>query len=138
MYTHLVVSRAKLAVLIEDRVMVPRAALDHEGYRAWVKSDEYPEKGLRTTFVGGEVLVEMTPESGETHNQVKTALTVAVGTFVRDRDLGRVYADGMLVTHEAAELSCEPDLMFIAWDTLEQGRVRLLPGASGDADDIEI
>lgn len=46
--------------MIDNRVMVPRSALDHAGYREWVKSDEYPER-LRTTFVGGEMLVEMTP-----------------------------------------------------------------------------
>lgn len=62
MYTEPDVSRENPKIVIEDRVMVPRAALDHEGYRAWVKSDEYPER-LRTAFVAGEVFVEMTPES---------------------------------------------------------------------------
>jgi hypothetical protein len=62
---------------IDDRVTIPGTAFDHPGYRLWVMSPAYPED-VRTTYVEGEVLVEMSPESGETHNKVKTALTVAV------------------------------------------------------------
>ncbi len=116
--------------------MVPQSALDHDGYRAWVKSDEYPER-LRTTFVAGEVLVEMTPESLEKHGQVKLAMTTALAAFVAARDLGRVYPDRSLVTNEEAGLSCEPDLMFVSWETLEQGRVRFIERATGE-DDIEL
>jgi Uma2 family endonuclease len=136
LYTEPAVPHENRGILIEDRVMVPRSALDHSGYRAWVKSDEYPER-LRTTFVAGEVLVEMTPESLEKHSQVKLTMTTALATFVAARDLGRVYPDRSLVTNEEAGLSCEPDLMFIAWDTLEQGRIRFVKRATGD-DYIEL
>ena len=111
--------------MIEDRVMVPRSALDHAGYRDWVKSDAYPER-LRTAFVAGEVLIEMTPESIEKHNQVKAAITAALVPFVRDRDLGRVHPDGVLVTNEDAGLSCEPDLSVVLWDSFERERVHLV------------
>src|SRR5215211_3774170 len=102
------------ALTIEERVTIPGAAFDLAGYRAWVISAEYPQ-GIRTTYVGGEVLVEMSPEALEAHNQVKLAITVALGSFVRSRDLGVVYPDGALVTHEQAGLSCEPDLTFVSW-----------------------
>jgi Uma2 family endonuclease len=136
LYTDLAVPQENRGVLIEDRVMVPRSALDHDGYRAWVKSDEYPER-LRTTYVAGDVLVEMTPESIQAHNQVKGALTAALVDFVRERDLGEVYPDGALVTNEEARLSCEPDLSFISWKTFEDGRVRLIERATGE-DYIEL
>ena len=69
-------------MIIENRVSVPAAALDHAGYRAWVTSQDYPD-GVHTTYVRGEVLVEMTPESLEAHNKVKAALTAAFVSFVR-------------------------------------------------------
>lgn len=122
--------------MIDNRVMVPHAALDHDGYRAWVKSDEYPER-VRTAFVSGYVLVEMTPESISAHNQVKLAFTETLGAFVREHDLGTLYPDGLLITNEGAELSCEPDLTFISWATFEAGGVQLVPRATGP-DHIEM
>jgi Uma2 family endonuclease len=124
------------AVTIEERVNVPDSALDHAGYRRWVTSDGYPER-VRTTFVRGEVLVETTPESIDAHNQVKAAITIALGTFVRERDLGQVFPDGVLVTNEEAGVSSEPDLTFVSWDAFDSGRVQLVPRAAG-ADYIEI
>ena len=123
--------------MIEDRIVVPRSALDHRGYRAWVTSDEYPER-LRTTFVFGEVLIEMTPESVYRHNQIKLALTETLGAFVRKDSLGRVYPDGVLITNEAAGLSCEPDLTVISWASLESGRVRLQPRVQDASDSVEL
>ena len=135
-YTDLIMSTGR-ALIIEDRVIVPDAAFDHAGYRAWVISDAYPER-VRTTYVRGEVLVEMSPESIEAHNQVKMALTLAIGLFVRDHDLGMVYPDGALVTNEEAGLSCEPDLTFVSWAAFDEGRVRLVPRAGDSPDFIEI
>jgi Uma2 family endonuclease len=130
------VSCAQGTIVIDNRVVLPRAALDHQGYRAWVKSDAYPDR-VRTTFVCGEVLVEMTPESLQKHNLVKTAITEALNAFARERDRGVVYADGLLVTNEVAGLSCEPDLTFVTWAAIEQGRVRFVERADG-RDDIEM
>ena len=124
------------ALIIEERVTVPDAAFDHAGYRAWVTSDAYPE-GVRTTFVQGEVLVEMSPESLERHNKVKLAITVAIAGFVRANGLGEVYPDGALVTHEGAALSCEPDLTFISWASFDAGRVHLRPREHDQAEYIE-
>ena len=125
------------ALIIEDRVIVPETAFDHAGYRAWVTSDAYPER-VRTTYVRGEVLVEMSPESIEAHNKVKMAVTLGLGSFVREHDLGEVYPDGALVTNEEAGLSCEPDLTFVSWAAFDEGRVRLVPRVGEGSDYIEI
>jgi len=124
------------ALTIEDRVTVPASAFTHDGYRTWVKSPDYPER-IRTTYVEREVLVEMSPESAEAHSKVKAAITAALQIFVRDRDLGEVYPDGMLVTNESAGLSCEPDLTFVSWASFEEGHARLAQRVS-EADYIEI
>lgn len=128
-------------MIIEERVTVPDTAFDHSGYRAWVTSASYPD-GIRTTFIQGEVLVEMSPESLERHNKVKAAISAALIGFVAEHQVGEVYVDGALVTNERAGLSCEPDCTFISWTTFDAGRVRFEPrvtqGPAGQADHIEI
>jgi hypothetical protein len=44
-------------------VRVPRTVATLAGFRAWVKSDAFPAKGVRASFVGGEVLIDMSLES---------------------------------------------------------------------------
>ena len=125
------------SLIIDERVTVPDAAFDHAGYRAWATSPAYPD-GIRTTYVRGEVLVEMSPESIEAHSKVKAALTAALVIFVREHDLGEVYPDGVLLTHELAGLSAEPDLSFVSWASFDAGRVRLQCRASTETDYVEL
>ena len=129
-------SSSRRALIIEDRVIVPDTAFDHAGCRAWVTSDAYPGR-VRTTFVRGELLVEISPESIEAHNKVKAALT-ALASFVNQHDLGEVYSDGALVTNDDAGLSCEPDLTFVSWAAFTDGLVRLVPRKGDAGDYIEI
>jgi Uma2 family endonuclease len=121
----------------KDIVSVPREAFEHAGFRRWITSDGFPER-VRATFAERELLLDMSPESIDAHNQVKTAVTVTLGQIVRDEDLGQLYADGALVTNEAAGLSTEPDAMFASWQTLETGRLRLLPRSDQDPDGLEL
>ena len=65
-----------------DRVHVPASAFELPGFRTWVKSDDFPE-GVRASWVDGEVFVEISPESIESHNKTKTAVTVGVVQVVR-------------------------------------------------------
>jgi Uma2 family endonuclease len=122
---------------IEDRIQVPSSAFDLEGFREWVKSDGFPED-VHATWVEGEVFVEMSPESVESHAKVKGEVTSVVVQIVRDGNLGEVYPDGVLLTHEAAGVSTEPDLAFASWQSLEKGRVRLLPKANRQDEFIEV
>ena len=84
-----------------DRLNVPRSAFEHEGFRAWVKSDDFPQ-GVRATYVLGEVFFEMSPESIETHSKVKGSVTTDVCNLVRAEGLGEVFPDGVLLTHQQA------------------------------------
>lgn len=120
-----------------DRVLVPVAAFGHRGFRAWVTSEQYPE-GIRASWIDGEVFVEMSPESIDSHNKVKAAITAALQRLADEEELGEVYADGVLYTHEEAGVSTEPDLAFATFTTLEAGRLRLRPRAGRDDEWIEI
>ncbi len=105
-------------------IRVPARAATFAGFRAWVTSDEFPEK-LRASFINRELLIDMSPEELETHNKVKAAVDRVLGTLIDSLDLGEFYVDGVQVTNEAAELSTEPDATFVTWASFEEGRVRL-------------
>ena len=124
-------------VTIDERVRMPASAVTHIGFRAWATSDDFPS-GVRATFVDGEVILDTSPETGESHNKVKSCFTAALSALARELDLGEVYGDGMLVTHEGARLSSEPDTSFIAWSTFASGRARVIEKANRAGDSIEI
>jgi Uma2 family endonuclease len=120
-----------------DRIRVPATSLRHSGFRDWLKSDELPEGG-RATFASGQVFLEMSPESTETHNKVKTAVTVGLALLVQAEQLGEAYSDGTLLTHVGAAVSTEPDFVFASWEAFESGRLRLIEKANRSDDYIEL
>jgi Uma2 family endonuclease len=118
---------AGCAIVVEEQgLRIPASALTLDGFRAWAKSDAFPERG-RISFVYPEVFVDMSPEELQSHGQVKLAITVAVVGLVDKQDLGRFFPDRTLVTNEAAGLSTEPDGSFATWESLESGRLQLIP-----------
>ncbi len=59
--------------------------------------------------------------------------------LVKETESGELYSDRARVANPAADLSAEPDIVFVSNDALESGRARLVPAASGKEDDfIEI
>lgn len=120
-----------------DRAQLPVTIFNHAGFRAWARSGEVPE-GLRIAFIDGDVLIEMSPEAIETHNKAKRKITEVLGRIVDDDDLGEAYADGVLLTNEAARLSTEPDFAFVSWASFDSGRVRLVEKTHRNDDFIEI
>ncbi|HEY2510875.1 MAG TPA: Uma2 family endonuclease [Polyangiaceae bacterium] len=125
------------AITIDERVSLPASAMTHAGFRAWATSASLP-RGVRATFVDGEVILDMSPEAIESHNKVKTRIAAVLQELAMKDDLGEVYGDGVLVTHEAASLSSEPDATFVSWSTFESGRARLVEKANREEDYIEI
>jgi Uma2 family endonuclease len=120
-----------------DRLLVPASALELAGFRRWVTSEEFPES-VRASWIGGEVFIEMSPESIDSHNKVKAAVTATLQRIADEEDLGEVYADGFLLTNERAGVSTEPDLAFAAYATLEASRLVLRPRAGRDDEWVEI
>jgi Uma2 family endonuclease len=128
------------AITFDDdatRVRVPASALTHAGFRAWVASEELPASA-RAAWIDGEVLIDMSPEAIDTHNAVKTEVTAVVQTIVRDEALGEVYSDGVLFTNEEAGVSTEPDLTFVSFRSMEQGRVHFVDKAQRPGDRLEL
>ena len=122
-------------VIIDESVRIPDSVVDLDSFRKWVYSDDFPEHG-KVSFIGGEVWVEMNAEPLQSHVGLKTKVHATLTRVVNELDLGQFYGDGALWTHRRAGISNIPDGLFISWESLETGRVRLL-GAPEEAVEVE-
>jgi Uma2 family endonuclease len=108
-------------------VRVPPAVVDLASFRAWAYSDDFPEPG-RIDFLDGEIWVDLSMEQLYTHNQVKAEVTSILHPLVRDAGLGRFVTDGMRLTNPDANLSTDPDGLFVSYAAFDAGRVREMAG----------
>jgi len=117
-------------VLDTHTVRIPAWVVDLDSFRRWVQSDDFPE-GDRICCLDGEVWIDMSKEQIFTHNQLKGEFNVVVGGFVKREQLGRYFPDGVLVTNTEANLSSQPDGVFVASGSLQAEKVRLVEGVGG-------
>jgi Uma2 family endonuclease len=119
-------------------VLVPVSAHTLAGFRAWAKSDKFPQRG-RISFLDKGILVDMCPEELENHGKVKFEIGRVLGSLNRKMKRGQFYPDGTLVSNVDANLSTVPDASFVSWSSLEAGRVRLIPreGEQGEYSELE-
>ena len=129
-------TRVHMPILIDGEFLIPSWVVDHDSYRRWAKSDEFPERG-RFSFLDGMIWVDLTMEDFFTHNQVKGGYSDVLGPLVRTADQGYFGYDGNLWTHVGAGISTEPDGLFFTYDTLQSGRIRLLEGKKGKLIELE-
>jgi Uma2 family endonuclease len=116
------------AVVIEDKVSIPGWVDDLESFRRWARSGEMPERGW-LSYLNGEVWVDLSMEQLFSHNQVKVKFTHVLEGIVESDQSGYLVADNMLLSNVDADLSTEPDALFITYDTLSSGRIRMVEGA---------
>jgi Uma2 family endonuclease len=107
-------------------IRIPPTAYTWDGFRQWAASDDFPERG-KITFVCGELIVDMSPESFEEHGAVKTEVCRVLTQLIRERGLGHYRIDRTLISHREAGLSSEPDSVFLTRDTIRSGRVTFVP-----------
>jgi Uma2 family endonuclease len=112
-------------VTIPDRVTSSLAA-----FREWAGNNDLPENA-KVFYYRGEVWIEMGKEQLFTHVEVKTEITTVLRTLAKSQRLGRVWGEGVLLTHEKAKLSGNPDMIFLSAATLGSDRVSLTEGAEG-------
>lgn len=125
-----------MKVIIDDlAITIPESAGNLEGFRAWMASEAFPERG-RIDFMQGTIEVDMSPEDLQAHGQPKGKLYAYVLSQVGDR--GQVFCDRSRLTHPAVGLSCEPDIVYVSFDALQDGRVRYDNPVPGSRKQIEI
>lgn len=118
-------------------VRIPVHALDFPGFRAWSRSDDFPEVG-RIAFLGEEIYVDMSPERLDTHNAVKTEVMRVTANVNVEGDLGKIYSDRTRLVNEVAGLSNEPDGCFAKWESFESVRIRQVPSETQEGDYVEL
>jgi Uma2 family endonuclease len=126
----------KIAVAGQEFVL-PASAHTLDGFRAWAKSEQYPERG-RICFLDGEIFIDMSPEELETHVAVKWEVGSVVHFLNKKTKRGQFYGDGSQVSNVDANLSTIPDGTFILWESLDAGRVRLVPWEGEEGAYMEI
>ncbi len=108
----------------DDLVFIPPSANTLSGFREWALSDNFPEQG-KITYVAGGLIVDMSPESLENHSEIKSEISRVLLNLVRQQNLGRLHIDGVLVSNEEADVSNEPDILFLSKQTIKSGRAKL-------------
>ncbi|MGH9362977.1 MAG: Uma2 family endonuclease [Thermoanaerobaculia bacterium] len=111
------------ALIYEETLRVPTDAFSYDGFQDWLVSGEFPESG-RIDFLAGDVEVDMTAEELHTHGTVKGAILAVLHYLIADTDLGEVFVDSARVQSRLAQLSVEPDVVVVLWESLDAGRVR--------------
>jgi Uma2 family endonuclease len=123
--------------LAEDFVLhIPGDAYTLAGFRRWALSDEFPEK-QPVLFLNGEIYLYMPKEDVFTQAAVKTAVAGPIFNLNQEFDLGDFYINGVLVTNIEADLSNNPDMVGILWDSLESGKVRYVTNKKDRTVEIE-
>ena len=118
-----------ITVVNESRNVIVPSWVDSLGaFRRWLDADDFPENA-RVWFLKGNVWVDMSKEQIFSHVQVKTQFNIVVGGLVQNEKSGLFLGDGAYLTNLEADISGNPDALFVANDTLALGRVRLVEGA---------
>ncbi len=105
---------------------IPPSANTWEGFREWALSGDFPERG-KITYVAGELIVDLSPENIEYHSDVKSELCRVLLNLVREQKKGSLYIDGVLISNNRAGVSNEPDILYLAKESLQSGRAKLTP-----------
>ncbi len=116
---------------------MPLSVQSLAAFRRWTTSAQFPRTG-RIDFVGGRIEVDMSPEMLFSHGRVKVELVRSLGNIIDEDDLGMLLTDSMRVVHPDADLSVEPDLVFVSHASLKSQAVQLKPAQSDAADVVEL
>lgn len=110
-----------------EGVTIPAWVVDLTSFRRWADSSEFPNRG-RITYLGGTIVVDLSMEQLFVHNQIKMRIAAVLDAFVTGLAAGYVFGDGVRLHNTAADLSAEPDVVFVSADAIQSGRVRLNEG----------
>ena len=113
-------------------VVIPASALaSYDGFRAWTRSEDYPDFG-RIELIGGDLFVDLTMEKADAHGSPKMEIARVFATWAKRTGGGKVYCDSTRYALTGASASFEPDVSFLSYAAVEEGRVTRVPSADGD------
>jgi len=117
-------------VVFEEQVEIPLNLRSLGEFRRWTLSDDFPQRG-RIDFLLGRIEVDMSPEDFFCHGTLKVELIRVLSQRVKDAGSGHLVTDRTRVCCPDADLSAEPDIVFVSHHTLQSGRARLIANATG-------
>ncbi len=118
-------------VLFDEQIEIPLDIQSLADFRGWALSEKFPETG-RVDFVVGRIEVDMSPEDLYCHGALKVELIRVLSQLLKSEQLGDLFTDRARVSSPQANLSAEPDVVFVSYESLDTGRIRLVPKASGE------
>lgn len=114
----------------QDPIRIPAEAGTLDGFRRWAHSPEFPAGG-RIDYLAGDLEVEMSPEDLYTHGAPKAEIAAALQELVARAGRGVVFVDRARVSVLEGDVSTEPDVTVVLWESLNSGRVREVASAQG-------
>lgn len=115
---------------------LPDSGCGLEAFRQWALSDQSPDKAP-VFYLAGEVWIDMSKEQFFSHNKIKTEFTRVLSNLAKKKRLGSYCSDGMLLSNEEAELSGNPDGIFVTNASFRSGKVQLVEGADSGFVEME-
>ncbi|MFV1965517.1 MAG: Uma2 family endonuclease [Pirellulaceae bacterium] len=118
-------------IRFEEQIEIPLNIQSLAEFRVWATSDEFPERG-RIDFLAGCIEIEMSPEDFFCHGTLKGEIYARLHDRVKRARLGHLVTDRTRVSCPNADLSVEPDIVFLSEAALNSGRARLVPKAGAE------
>ena len=123
-------------IMDEVSISIPSWVVDHSSFRRWFYQPDFPEEGC-VSFLNGEVIFDMSREQLFSHIRMKTIIARVLDGLSTRRKLGVYFGDGLLISHLGAEVSNNPDGVFVANASFEKSTVRLVEGATAGYIELE-
>ena len=122
-------SRGAHRLIVDDvSISIPSWVVDHASFRQWFYLPEFPQEG-RVSFLNGEVILDMSQEQIFSHVRMKTEIARVLANLAKRKLNGVYFGDGLLISHLGAEVSNNPDGVFVANASFEKEAVHLVDGA---------
>ncbi len=127
---------SRASVVFKENPQIPEGISTLSHFREWSRGGEFPERG-RIDFLNGTLEIELSPEELYTHGVLKAALAAELHARIVKPRRGNVFVDRTRIVSTAANLSVEPDVVVVLWESLREGRIREVPAAGGEGRFIE-
>ena len=118
-------------VNFENSFEMPMNLHSLEVFRRWALSPGFPQSG-RIDYVDGRIEVEMSPEDLFTHGTPKSEIHGVLYSLIKERRCGHLFVDRTRIASVPANLSCEPDIVFVSHESISSGRVRFVPKTTAE------
>jgi Uma2 family endonuclease len=113
-------------VVFQEQVEIPLGLRSLDDFRRWAVSEAFPEGG-RIDYLAGRIEVDMSPENLFCHGALKTEICTVLQQRVKRESRGRLFIDRTRVTSPSAQLSVEPDIVFVSRESLANRLIEPMP-----------